>query len=205
MNRVERGADLLYEPRVARRRERSLRAHQQRLRVARRVLELGAAAAAVVAVRGLPAVHVGDRELEVERKALAVVRALDLVEPVAQRAERVERDGDRDDRSDDRQHDRGEQPCANCHARTIPASSRRGMVRSTVLLFVILGHTPLILLVCLIALLYLTWVDLRRERLEPIVQLWWYLLVFLFNVAGYAALRIWLVFRRRRDGARRPA
>ena len=79
------------------------------------------------------------------------------------------------------------------------------MVRSTVLLFVILGHTPLILLVCLIALLYLTWVDLRREGLEPIVQLWWYLLVFLFNVAGYAALRIWLVFRRRRDDAHRPA
>jgi hypothetical protein len=74
-----------------------------------------------------------------------------------------------------------------------------------VLLFVILGHTPLILLVCLAGLLYLTWLDLRGEGLEPLVQLWWFLLVFLFNVAGYAALRIWLVVRRRRDGARRPA
>jgi hypothetical protein len=74
-----------------------------------------------------------------------------------------------------------------------------------VLLFVILGHTPLILLVCLLGLLYLTWLDLRGEGLEPLVQLWWFLLVFLFNVAGYAALRIWLVVRRRRDGARRPA
>ena len=78
------------------------------------------------------------------------------------------------------------------------------MVRSTVLLFVILGHTPLILLVCLVGLMYLTWVELRREELEPMVQLWWYLLVCLFNLAGYVALRIWLVFRRRRDGARRP-
>jgi small-conductance mechanosensitive channel len=74
-----------------------------------------------------------------------------------------------------------------------------------VLLFVILGHVPVVLLVCLVGLLYLTWVDLRGEGLEPMVQLWWYLLVFLFNVLGYAALRIWLGIRRRRGGARRPA
>jgi hypothetical protein len=74
-----------------------------------------------------------------------------------------------------------------------------------VLLFVILGHVPLVLLLCLAGLMYLTWVDLRGEGLEPLVQLWWYLLVLLFNVAGYAALRIWLAVRRRRDGARRPA
>ena len=73
------------------------------------------------------------------------------------------------------------------------------------LLFVILGHTPIVLLVCLIGLLYLTWVELRNEALEPIVQLWWYLLVFMTNLLGYIALRIWLVVRRRRDGARRPA
>jgi len=78
-------------------------------------------------------------------------------------------------------------------------------VRATVLLFVILGHVPIVLLVCLVGLMYLTWVDLRGEGLEPLLQLWWYLLVFLFNVAGYAALRIWLTVRRRRDGARRPA
>jgi hypothetical protein len=74
-----------------------------------------------------------------------------------------------------------------------------------VLLFVILGHVPVVLLVCLVGLLYLTWGDLRGEGLEPMVQLWWYLLVFLFNVLGYAALRIWLLVRRRRGGARRPA
>ena len=73
------------------------------------------------------------------------------------------------------------------------------------LLFVLLGHTPVVLLVCLLGLLYLTWIELRGEPLEPLVQLWWYLLVLLLNVVGYAALRIWLVVRRRRGDARRPA
>ena len=73
------------------------------------------------------------------------------------------------------------------------------------LLFVLLGHTPLVLLVCLLGLLYLTWVDLRDEDLLPQVKLWWGLLVLLINVVGYAALRIWLAVRRRRGGARRPA
>ena len=50
------------------------------------------------------------------------------------------------------------------------------------LLFVLLGHTPVVLLVCLLGLLYLTWLELRAESLEPLVQLWWYLLVLLFNV-----------------------
>ena len=72
-------------------------------------------------------------------------------------------------------------------------------------LFVILGHTPLILLVCLGALLYLTWVELRTEDLQPQVKLWWGLLVLLTHVAGYLALRVWIAFRRRRDGERRPA
>jgi cytochrome bd-type quinol oxidase subunit 2 len=73
------------------------------------------------------------------------------------------------------------------------------------LLFVLLGHTPVVLLLCLVGLLYLTWIELRAERLEPLVNMWWYLLVLLFNVAGYAALRIWLVVRRRRAAERRPA
>jgi hypothetical protein len=79
------------------------------------------------------------------------------------------------------------------------------MVHTGMLLFVILGHTPIVLLVCLIGLLYLSWVELRNEPLEPMVQLWWYLLVFLTNVIGYVALRIWLVVRRRRAAERRPA
>jgi len=73
------------------------------------------------------------------------------------------------------------------------------------ILFVVLGHTPLILLFTLLGLLYLSWLELRNEELEPQVKLWWGLLVFLTHVPGYLALRIWLAVRRRRDAARRPA
>jgi hypothetical protein len=73
------------------------------------------------------------------------------------------------------------------------------------IVFVILGHTPLILLACLIGLVYLTWVELRDEDVQPQVKVWWGLLVFLTNVAGYIALRVWLVVRRRRAAAHRPA
>ncbi len=73
------------------------------------------------------------------------------------------------------------------------------------LIFVLLGHAPVILLVCLLGVLYLSWVELRHEDLEPQVKLWWGLLVFLTHVPGYLALRIWAAIRRRRGGARRPA
>ena len=73
------------------------------------------------------------------------------------------------------------------------------------ILFVVLGHTPLILLFTLLGLLYLSWLELRNEELEPQVKLWWGLLVFLTHVPGYLALRIWLAVRRRRDAERRPA
>jgi hypothetical protein len=74
-----------------------------------------------------------------------------------------------------------------------------------VIVFVVLGHTPLVLLVCLLGLLYLSWIDLRGEELEPQVKVWWGLLVLLTHVPGYFALRIWLALRRRRAAARRPA
>ena len=73
------------------------------------------------------------------------------------------------------------------------------------IVFVILGSMPTVLLVCLLGLLYLTWVELRGEELEAQVKLWWGLLVFLTHVPGYIALRVWLALRRRRDAARRPA
>lgn len=73
------------------------------------------------------------------------------------------------------------------------------------LLFVIIGHAPWILVVSLVGLLYITWLDLREEPVEPIVKLWWGSLVLLTNVVGYAALRIWLAVRRRRGAVRRSA
>ena len=72
-------------------------------------------------------------------------------------------------------------------------------------LFVILGSTPVVLLVCLVGLLYLTWVELRHEDLHPQIKLWWFLLVLLTHVPGYLALRIWIAVRRRRHAERRPA
>jgi hypothetical protein len=75
-----------------------------------------------------------------------------------------------------------------------------------VLPFVLIGRVPLILLACLLGLLYLTWVDLRDEPdVKPQVKVWWGLLVLLFNVLGYAALRVWLAVRRRRAAEHRPA
>ena len=72
-------------------------------------------------------------------------------------------------------------------------------------LFFIIGSVPVILALCLVGLVYLTWVELRNEDLDPLVKLWWALLVLLTHVPGYLALRIWIAVRRRRDGARRPA
>ena len=73
------------------------------------------------------------------------------------------------------------------------------------LLFVVIGTMPWILLLSLAGLLYLTWIDLRDEPVEPMVKLWWGSLVLLTNVLGYVALRVWLVLRRRRDAAHRSA
>ena len=73
------------------------------------------------------------------------------------------------------------------------------------LLFVLIGQMPWILLLSLAGLLYLTWLDLREEPVEPMVKLWWGSLVLLTNIVGYAALRVWLVRRRRRDAAHRSA
>ena len=73
------------------------------------------------------------------------------------------------------------------------------------LLFLLVGEMPWILVLSLAGLLYLTWLDLRDEPVEPIVKLWWGSLVLLTNVLGYAALRVWLAVRRRRGAAHRSA
>ena len=73
------------------------------------------------------------------------------------------------------------------------------------LLFVLIGHMPWILLLSLLGLLYLTWIDLREEPVEPMVKAFWGSLVLLTNILGYAALRVWLALRRRRDAAHRSA
>jgi hypothetical protein len=71
-------------------------------------------------------------------------------------------------------------------------------VAAPMIVFVFTGQAPLILLVALLILIYLTWFDLRQEKdLEFLVKAWWVLLVFLFHVFGYAVFRFWLALRRR--------
>jgi hypothetical protein len=75
-------------------------------------------------------------------------------------------------------------------------------VAGGVILFLIIGQLPLILLVALLVLCYLTAIDLRPEDDLPfLIKAWWVLLVFLTNVVGYLAFRIWLATRRRRRSA----
>ncbi len=65
------------------------------------------------------------------------------------------------------------------------------------IVFVVLGHAPVILVVCLLGLVYLSWVELRQEDLQPAVKLWWVMLVFLTHLPGYVALRNLIAVRRR--------
>jgi hypothetical protein len=74
-------------------------------------------------------------------------------------------------------------------------------VAYVVILFLITGRVPLVLLVALLILCYLTAIELRHEDDPVLIKAWWVLLVLLTNVLGYAAFRIWLAARRRRRSA----
>ena len=69
------------------------------------------------------------------------------------------------------------------------------------ILFLIMGQMPVVLLVALLILCYLTAIELRPEDDPVLIKAWWVLLVFLTNLLGYAAFRIWLAVRRRRRSA----
>jgi hypothetical protein len=69
------------------------------------------------------------------------------------------------------------------------------------MLFLVMGQMPVVLLVALLILCYLTAIELRPEDDPVLIKAWWVLLVFLTNVVGYAAFRIWLAVRRRRRSA----
>ena len=65
--------------------------------------------------------------------------------------------------------------------------------------FLLFDNVPDILWLSLLGLVYLAWIEVRAEpELVPQAKLWWCLLVFLTNVPGYVALRIWVAVRRRR-------
>lgn len=69
------------------------------------------------------------------------------------------------------------------------------------ILFLVIGQMPIILLLALVILCYLTAIELKSEDDPFVVKAWWVLLVFLTNLVGYAAFRIWLAVRRRRSSA----
>ena len=67
------------------------------------------------------------------------------------------------------------------------------------IVFVILGQVPWVLLLAQVGMLYLAWYELKDEPDTSFeVKVWWFLLVLIFNVLGFAALWLWLMARRRR-------
>jgi hypothetical protein len=74
-------------------------------------------------------------------------------------------------------------------------------VTRAVILFILFGQMPIVLLVALLIMCYLTGIELRNEPDPLLIKAWWVLLVFLTNVIGFAAFWIWLTVRRRRRSA----
>jgi uncharacterized BrkB/YihY/UPF0761 family membrane protein len=67
-----------------------------------------------------------------------------------------------------------------------------------VILFVLIGELPIVLLITLLIMCYLTAIELRNEPDPVLIKAWWVLLVFLTNIIGFGAFWIWLTARRRR-------
>ena len=70
-----------------------------------------------------------------------------------------------------------------------------------VILFIVTGQMPLLLLLVLLVMCYLTAIELRNEPDPLLIKAWWVLLVFLTNIIGFGAFWIWLTMRRRRRSA----
>jgi hypothetical protein len=70
-----------------------------------------------------------------------------------------------------------------------------------VILFIVIGQMPIVLLITLLIMCYLTAIELRNEPDPLLIKAWWVLLVFLTNIIGFGAFWIWLTLRRRRRGA----
>jgi hypothetical protein len=74
-------------------------------------------------------------------------------------------------------------------------------VTRAVILFVFIGDMPILLLLTLVIMCYLTGYELRNEPDPLLVKAWWVLLVFLTNIVGFGAFWIWITLRRRRRSA----
>ncbi len=71
------------------------------------------------------------------------------------------------------------------------------------LILLLLGHTPLLMLLTLAVALYLTVIELRQMEPRPhfLWWSWWLLLVFMTHFVGYLALRVYSFIRQRRATA----
>ena len=64
-------------------------------------------------------------------------------------------------------------------------------------LFVIFDSTPLVLVITLAAMLYLSWLELRKLPLQRMAKLAWMLGVFLTHAFGFLALLGYAQWRKR--------
>jgi hypothetical protein len=64
------------------------------------------------------------------------------------------------------------------------------------ILFLLFHGVPLVLLITLAVMLYLSAMELRKRPWRRLVKLWWLLLVFLTSAFGFLALLAYLQLRK---------
>jgi hypothetical protein len=67
-----------------------------------------------------------------------------------------------------------------------------------VLWFYLFGGVTPFWLFLMAALLFVSWLDIRRTDLRSIVQFWWLTVVLLLWVPGWIAMKVFLIVRARR-------
>jgi hypothetical protein len=73
---------------------------------------------------------------------------------------------------------------------------------AAMIIFVLTGQAPLLLVLTLVVMSYLTGYEMWKERDLPLLwKAWWVLFVFLTNFVGFGIFWIWLALRRRRHRA----
>jgi hypothetical protein len=70
-----------------------------------------------------------------------------------------------------------------------------------VLILLLLGFTPLLMLLTLALALYLTVIELRELRPHFLWWSWWLLLVFMTHFVGYLILRVYAFIEHRRTAS----
>ena len=66
----------------------------------------------------------------------------------------------------------------------------------TLILFLLFHRAPVLLVLTLAVMLYLSAMELRKRPWRRVVKLWWLLLVFLTSAFGFLALLAYLQIRK---------